>query len=203
PAWWSLKLGEADQYSVELVMQEGMTKESCPLRSTIKYTFPARGNMAPVVLYWSDGFWGEGDNKKYNVPPRPAGVPEDEDLGGGKNGSLFYGSNGILTSGTYGAESRLLPAAKAQEIKKPEPTIPRVPEEDHYQNWIRACKGEGEACSNFDYSGPFTEMVLLGNLAIRTGRKMDYDAKAGNITNDAEANAMLTKPYRAGFDLPL
>ncbi|MBI2433796.1 MAG: gfo/Idh/MocA family oxidoreductase, partial [Candidatus Hydrogenedentes bacterium] len=70
-------------------------------------------------------------------------------------------------------------------------------------NWIRACKGEGEACSNFDYSGPFTEMVLLGNLAIRTGRKMDYDAKAGKITNDAEANAMLTKPYRAGFDLPL
>jgi len=203
PAWWALKLGEARHYSVEVVMQEGMTQEGCPLRSTIKYTFPARAGMPPVTLYWYDGFWGEGDAKKYNRPPHPAGVPAEEEIGDGGNGSLFYGSNGILTSGTYGGESRLLPAERMKDYQRPAPTLARVPEGNHYQNWVRACKGEEEATGPFDYSAPFTEMVLLGNVALLAGAPLEYNTRTGKITNNEAANALLTKEYRPGFELPV
>ena len=148
PAWWALKLGEAGHYQVEVVMQEGMTAEGCPLRSTIKYDFPARAGMPPVTVYWYDGFWGEGDEKRYNRPARPEGIPEEEDIGG--NGSLFYGSDGILSSGTYGGNSRLLPVARMEDYTMPEPYLTRVPEGKHDPHWVRACKGLEDATSDFD-----------------------------------------------------
>jgi hypothetical protein len=82
---------------------------------------------------------------------------------------------------------------------RPPETIPRIPEGNHYQEWIRACKGGKPAGSNFDYSGPFSEMVVLGNLAVRTGRKIEWDAVDMRVTNVPEANQYVRTEYREGW----
>jgi len=66
----------------------------------------------------------------------------------------------------------------------------------HFPEWIEACKGGAPAGANFDYSGPLTEMVLLGNLAVRSGKKIEWDAKNLRCTNVPEANRYVRKDYR-------
>jgi len=192
PAFWALKLEDADSFSVECVRQEGANDQTAPDSSVIKYEFPARGEMPPVVVYWYDGA---------EMPPRPEGVPEDQKLGDGNNGSYFIGDEGILTAGEYGGEARLLPDEKMHDSTMPPETIERVPGNSPYLDWIRACKGGPKACSNFDYSGPFTEMVNFGNIALRTGEKVTYNSKAGTLDKEKHAH-LLTKEYREGWELP-
>jgi hypothetical protein len=80
--------------------------------------------------------------------------------------------------------------------------MPEPGERDHYVSWADACRGEGKTTSNFDYSGPLTEAVLLGTVAIRTaGEKLAWDPSALKITNSTAANDLLTKPYRAGWEI--
>lgn len=194
PAFAALKLAEAKRFSVEVVNQEGWNKQTFPTKGIVKYSFPARGDMAPVDVYWYDN--GQ-------LPKRPEGVPAEQKLGDEENGSLFYGDKAIATAGEYGFKPRLLPDEKMQDFKAPAATLPRVEGGNHYRNWIEACKGGEPACSNFDYSGPFTEMVLLGCIALRANRKIEWDAEQFKITNDAEANAMVSKAYRPGWELPV
>jgi predicted dehydrogenase len=191
PAYWALKLYEAKSFTVEVVQQEGMTKQCFPNKSIIKYTFPARGDMPPVEVYWYDGGL---------LPPRPEGIPNNEKLGDGDNGSLFIGDKGIATSGTYGGESRLLPSSLMKDFKRPDPTIPRVPGENHYLDWIQACKAGKQAGSHFGYAAGLTIVANFGNVALLAGKKLEYDVAQGRITNDAAANQYLTKEYRKGWD---
>ena len=194
PAFWSLKLYEAQSYSVEVVNQEGMTAVSPPLKSVIKYEFPARGDMAPVTVYWHDGG---------NQPARPEGIPADQKLGDGDNGSLFIGTDGFLTAGEYGGKARLLPDEKMADYKKPEPTIPRIPRENPYMHWHECIRTGQKSVSDFSYAGPLTEVANMGNVALHCqGRKLEMDVKELKITNDAAANQFLTKEYRKGWELP-
>jgi hypothetical protein len=88
--------------------------------------------------------------------------------------------------------------------KRPQRTIERIPEgkDGHEQDWVRACKGGKPASSNFDYSGPLSETVLMGNLAIRfPDRKLLWNGEAMEITNDADANAYVRRQYREGWQL--
>ncbi len=194
PAFWALRLGDAKTFSCEIVSMEDWNTQTPPARSVIKYSFPARAAMPPVAVYWyNDGV----------RPPRPEGVPEGEELGDGKNGSYFVGSEGVATSGEYGGNSRLLPDARMAEYTLPEPTVDRVPGQNHYRDWLDAIKGlKQAACSDFSYAGPFTEMVLVGALALKSGETVEYDVARGQVTNNPKANAMLTKAYRQGFELP-
>ncbi|RKY11776.1 MAG: hypothetical protein DRP65_03315 [Planctomycetota bacterium] len=85
--------------------------------------------------------------------------------------------------------------------KRPPKTIPRI-EGSHEQDWLRACKGQGVACSNFDYSGPLTEMVVAGNLAMRfPGEKLMWDGDNMKVTNLPEANDYVHRRYRQGWTL--
>ena len=188
PAYWALHLGFPDE--VELVRQEGMTDAAAPDSSVVRYHFPARRGMDPVEVFWYDG--GE-------LPPRPEGVPEDEQLGEGDNGTLLLGEDGILTCDTYGGDVRLLPEAEMEDFEWPEPRIPSSP--GHHAEWIEACKGGPRAMSNFDYSGPFTEMVLLGNLAIRAQERLEWDAQNMRVTNYDAANEYVQNEYRDGWEL--
>ncbi|HPO12206.1 MAG TPA: Gfo/Idh/MocA family oxidoreductase [Candidatus Hydrogenedentes bacterium] len=195
PAFWSLKLYEAPSYTVEVVQQEGMTKQTPPRKSVIKYTFPARAGMGPVTLYWYDG---------KIKPPRPQGVPEEQKLGDGDNGSLFIGTKGIMTSGCYGGESRLLPDELMKDFKRPEPTIPRIPDGNSYKHWIECCKKGEKTVSDFSYAGPLTEVANMGNVALLAGKKIEFDVAKMKITNCWKANKYLTKKYRKGWDfMPL
>src|SRR5205085_781839 len=138
--------------------QEGRTDISYPQKAQVKFEFPARGDMPPVTINWYEGGL---------MPDRPQGLAETEKLGEGKNGSLFIGSKGIITTGTYSNGTRLLPEERMKTYTPVAQTIPRVPENNAYLDWIRACKGGPAACSNFDYAGPFTSWVLLGAIAER------------------------------------
>ena len=90
-----------------------------------------------------------------------------------------------------------------------DPSLPRWPGADkdndkaHHHEWIAACKGDAKALSDFDYAGPMTEAVLLGNVALRAGKKIKWDAKRMKITNDVHANQYISKAYRKGWELPV
>ena len=128
PANWALQLGYPTSF--ECTRQEGRTELCFPNKSIIRFEFPARGNMPPVTVTWYDG--GE-------MPPRPEGVDQDTKLGDGDNGSLLIGDKGIITTGTYGQKTRLLPDSRMKDYKFPDAFLSRSP--GHYRDWIRACKG--------------------------------------------------------------
>lgn len=192
PAFWSLKLIEAEGFSVEVVEQDGLTKENAPNKSKVKFTFPARGDMPPVDVYWYDGGL---------LPERPSDIPEDEELGEGDNGSLFIGDSGYLTTGTYGGESRIVPSEKAKDYKKPDETIPRIAGQDPYREWLSAIKEGRKAVSDFSYAGKLTEAANMGNVALLAQEgKLDWDSKNFRFTNSEKANTLLSKEYRPGWD---
>src|SRR5690606_33348521 len=114
--------------------------------------------------------------------------------------ALFRSEKGYLTTGEYGGDSRMV-GPNSADFSAPDPWLPRVAGENHYQNWIDACKGGEPACSNFSYACPFTEVVLLGNLAIRMETKVMWDGKNTKVTNIPEANVLLHIPYRPGWEL--
>ncbi len=115
------------------------------------------------------------------------------------DGSVFIGDKGIITTGTYGAETRLIPVEKMADYKFPAELLTRSP--GHYQDWIRACKGGDPACSNFNVAAPFVEWMLLGVIALRVEGKIEYDPVKMKITNNAEANKYLRPTFRKGWTL--
>jgi predicted dehydrogenase len=163
-----------------------VNEETAPLWSKVTYHFPARGDKPPVTVYWYDG------DKQ---PPRPPELEEGRNLPGGVGGQLFVGEKGtILGMDAYCGSVRIIPQEKMKAFTRPEKTLPRSI--GHYEEWIRACKGGEPAGANFDYAGPLTEMVLLGNLAVRTGHRIEWDSETMTCTNLPAANQYVKKAYR-------
>jgi predicted dehydrogenase len=117
----------------------------------------------------------------------------------GPNGSVFIGDKGLMTTGTYGEQTRLIPVSKMRDYQFPQPTLTRSP--GHYRDWIRACKGGDPACSNFNVAVPFVEWMLLGVVALRVEGKLDWDAAKGRFSNNADANKYLRPTFRKGWTI--
>jgi hypothetical protein len=115
----------------------------------------------------------------------------------GTNGSLFVGDKGMITTGTYGEWTRLIPVEKMKGYEFPPEFLPRSP--GHYRDWIRSCKGGVPACSNFNISAPFTEWIALGAIATKLNCKLEWDAEKMKITNNSEANQLLKPFVRKGW----
>lgn len=115
------------------------------------------------------------------------------------DGSLFIGEKGMITTGTYGEQTRLLPVEKMRDYKAPSPFLTRSP--GHYRDWIRACKGGEAACSNFNVAAPFVEWMLLGVAALRVEGKLEWDAAKMRFTNNSQANKYLKPSFRKGWSL--
>jgi hypothetical protein len=115
------------------------------------------------------------------------------------DGSVFIGDKGVITTGTYGGNTRLLPVEKMKDYRFPPELLTRSP--GHYRDWIRACKGGDPACSNFNVSSPFVEWMLLGVIALRSEGKVEYDPAKMRITNNAEANKYMRPVMRKGWTL--
>ncbi|HZT29540.1 MAG TPA: Gfo/Idh/MocA family oxidoreductase [Bryobacteraceae bacterium] len=115
------------------------------------------------------------------------------------DGSVFIGDKGILTTGTYGEETRLIPVEKMRDYQFPAPLLTRSP--GHYRDWIRACKGGDPACSNFNVAAPFVEWMLLGVIALRVEGKLEWDAAKMRFANNPEANKYLKPAFRKGWTL--
>ena len=160
-----------------------VNNESAPTASIVRYTFPAIGDRAAVTLTWYDGGL---------MPPRPDELEADRQMGGG-DGMLYVGDKGKMLG------HRLIPETRMKEYGPPPKKLPRSP--GHYKEWIDACKGGEPAGSNFDFAGPLTETVLLGNIAIRTGKKLSWDGPNMTVTNVPEANPYVNPPYRDGWKL--
>jgi predicted dehydrogenase len=184
---WALKLGAPT--CVEIVDSSPLFAESAPVWSILRYQFPARGDMPPCTLTWHDGG---------KLPPRPSEMEAEKFP---DNGSLFIGDKGKIMSETYGERPRLLPESSMADYQRPATTIPRVPNNSPYEDFIRACKGGPPACSNFDVAGPFTEMVLLGNLALRVGKKIEWDPVNMRVKNTPSADQYIHAHYRRGWKI--
>ena len=190
-AFWSLDLG----YPARIVPESTPRfTETAPATSRITYTFPAKGSRPELQVVWQDGAL---------YPPRPPEVAEDAvwppDDGGGQ---LWIGSSGKLVAGTYADDPTLLDAAKMAELTA-HPVPQKYPRsKGAYDEWITACKGGPRAGSAFDtYSGPFTEMVLLGCLAVRLGRALDIDPATGAVKNVTVPPELIRPVYRQGWNL--
>jgi hypothetical protein len=114
------------------------------------------------------------------------------------NGSVFIGDKGMLTTGTYGEVTRLLPVEKMRDYKLPAPSLTRSP--GHMRDFIRAAKGGDPACSNFEVAAPFVEWMLLGVLALRHEGKIEYDPEKMRVTNNPDANKLLKPTFRKGWE---
>ena len=155
--------------------------ESFPSGSTIWYEFAARGELPPVRVCWYDGGL---------KPPRPDELEPDRQLR--SDGILYVGDKGKILDGS------IIPEAKMLEYEEPAPTLPRSA--GHFEEWLSACKGgDKNTGSNFALAGPLTEAVLLGNVALRAGRKLAWEPKEMRIPNMPEAETWLRREYRAGW----
>jgi hypothetical protein len=117
-------------------------------------------------------------------------------------GGIFVGDKGILVYETYGNNPRIFPESLAAEAAAVPKTVPRITV-SHEANFAQACKGEATASAPLEYASALTETMLLGIVALRSGqgRKITYDAAAMRVVNAPEANAFLTREYRAGWAL--
>lgn len=165
--------------------------ESYPQASLVTYQFAAREGFPPLKLMWYDGGL---------LPPRPEELPDSEPMGDTYGGALYVGTKGKILCGSHGANgARLIPPEKMKAFKQPPATLPRSI--GHRQEWLQACRGGDKPGSNFDYAGPLTEIVLLGNVALRTLSKLSWDSEKFEFTNSPDANRYLHREYREGWTL--
>ena len=153
-----------------------------PKAMHVRFAFPGRDGKPPVTLHWYHTKSGPPILAEHKLPHFGMGV-------------LFVGSEGMLLCDF--SKRKLYPEKKFADFHAPEPTIPDSP--GFYQEWITACKGGQPATCHFDYSGPLTETVLLGNLAYRLGEPLDWDAPALRATNCPKADALINPVYRDGW----
>lgn len=172
----------------------GVNPETAPAWSIISYFFPKEGRRGPVKLVWYDG------GKK----PEPSLVRETSLPG---NGSIFVGTKDTLYVPSYWGKGSFLSGAKMEDFASVPQKYPKLPgsEKDNdasqHAEWIAACKGEGKALADFNYAGPMTEAVLLGNVALRAGQPIEWDAKHLKVTNVASANQFIRTEYRKGWEI--
>jgi len=166
--------------SIEATCHE-LGPEVYPRSFKVQYEFPARDGMPPVTLTWYDeGF----------EPPRP------KDLEPGRRISdiVYVGDQGTLMG------HRLIPESRMQKYGRPPKVLARSPGQD--QEWIDACRGGPRAGSDFvAHGGLLTETPLLGNIAMRVGKKLMWDGPNMRFTNNDAANQFLMRDYRDGWTL--
>ena len=162
--------------------------ETFPHSSVITWDFPARGEMPAVRMHWYDGGI---------KPPVPAAMPPGAVLE--SDGVMYVGDKGVLLTGFTGGEHKLLPEARAKDFAPPAKTLPRS--EGHYLEWINACKGGPAASCEFQFGSLLTETALLGTIAARTEKSLDWDPKRLRFPNDPDSSALLNPAYRKGWKL--
>ncbi|HKG07546.1 MAG TPA: Gfo/Idh/MocA family oxidoreductase [Pedobacter sp.] len=183
--------------------KEAKYPEGFPAASIIHLKYPRKDAKGNIDVSWYDGGL---------LPKLPDELLPGEPFGASDGGALFIGTKSKMIVDCYGANPRLLPSKLMKATTLPKQTIARVPE-GHYQQWVNACLngyGTEKTSSHFEYAGPFTESILIGNLAIRSwniegnaGRKrLLWNAKDMKITNFDEANQFVKLPRRQGWELP-
>jgi predicted dehydrogenase len=188
-AFWTLDLGFPTRIVAESTT---LFDETAPAASRIEYEFPVKGGRGPVKVVWRDG----------NLSP-----PKPQEIGDGQRwpiepsgGQLWIGDDGKLMAGTYGEDPKLLDEARDAEIRANPPAekYPRI--DGVYDEFVVACKGGAPAGSSFaEHAGPLSEMVLLGNLAVRSARALQLDPSTGQVTNASIPEEYIRPTFRDGW----
>jgi predicted dehydrogenase len=174
--------------SAEIIATSGLKSETFPAWSRLKLEFRAKGNRRPITLYWYDG-----------------GQKPSADLVAGRkladNGAIVVGTKGTLSSVEWtGGDWGLLPEDRFRDFKPPRPSEPRAPKESHHEEWLAACRGGAPAFCRFDgFASVLTETLLLADLAIRMGRKIEWNAEAMEAKGCPEASEFIRREYRTGW----
>ncbi|MBM3887778.1 MAG: Gfo/Idh/MocA family oxidoreductase [Verrucomicrobia bacterium] len=190
--FWALDPGYPT--AVEPLVVEGLGKETFPKASVIKWEFPAKGGRPAFTAFWYDGG---------KFPQRPPELEKERELP--KTGNLFIGTKAtLLVAGDYGDSPMIIPETKRHEMGKPKQLLERSP--GHYKEFVMAATGEKPASfckSNFAYAGPFSEAILLGNIALRVGKRLEWDGRKMKSKNSPEATQLVSKEYRKGWDFKI
>ena len=179
--FWALKLRHPTTVEAE---GPPVDPEGCATKLIVRYEFPQRGNLPPVKFTWYDGSNRPTFPPEWKIPVAAAGV-------------LFVGKEGQLRA-DYGSR-KLYPEKKFADYKPPEPSIPGSI--GHHKEFFVACKTGGPTTCNFDYSGALSEAVLLGNVAYRVGKKLQWDGAKLEATNCPQAKQYVRREYRKGWTL--
>lgn len=178
--FWALKL----RHPLTVEAKGPVHPESTAKWTIARQEYAARGDLPALTLTWYNGGGYPALVKEHNVPQWGSAV-------------LFIGTKGMLIA-DYG-KHMLLPEEKFADFQRPDPFIPDSI--GHHREWTEACKTGGPTTCNFDYSGALTEAALLCNVALRTGRKLDWDARDLKAVGCPEADALIRRPYRQGWTL--
>jgi predicted dehydrogenase len=190
--------------------KETPTPETEGSANMVAWEYPSRGGLPPLKMYFYDGGI---------KPARPAELDHGTPLP--PEGVLFVGDNGKLMASYYGGNpfapfgrlphgvalvpglpgGLLLPESKFKNFQQPAMTLPRCERPDHYTEWIRSCKQGTPTVLPIEFGCQLTELALLGTLALRTGKVLEWDTASMRVTNHAEANRYVDPPYRAGWKL--
>jgi predicted dehydrogenase len=196
-AFWALELGLPS--TVEVKDIAGANNETGPKWCIIEINFPARGTRPPVKMMWYDG-----------LKKPPADLFQGEKRS--SNGSLIIGTRGTLYTRTWhgGIPNAtavddlmylLLPQREFIEYKPPAPILPRARGSSHHAEWLAAIRGMGTPGSNFGYASVLTESLLLGNVALRLGKKIEWDGANMRAVNTPAADQYITPQFRNGWSL--
>jgi predicted dehydrogenase len=192
---WALKLGPPTSVEARTTLDGSVLEggkinfETYPVAAIIYYEFPARGKLPPVRMTWYDG--GLMPAAPPELPPRQR-LPD--------NGVLYVGSKGKMYHSSHGGMPQLLPAELHEQAKSIPKTMERSP--GHYEEWVEACRGGKRPTASFDYSGPMTETVLLGVLALRApGTRLEWDHEHQKVSNAPELDQFIHIEYRKGWSL--
>lgn len=192
-------------YEVNPVMLKEHNDYFFPMSSTIQFRFAARKNMPAMDINWYDGL--------DNIPPVPAGYgtsdidPNIPTVAGGKiqpsklnPGKIIYSKELTFKGGSHGSTLSIIPEEKAKEMESKLPEVPKSTS-NHYANFLLACLGKEKTRSPFEVSGPLSQVFCLGVMAQRLNKKLEFDAKTKQITNNPFANGMLAgTPPRTGWE---
>ena len=187
-ATWALDLGAPSR---AIAYATGpMDDEIAPHGCTIYYDFPARGKLPPLRVTWHDGGARPAPPEAIGKFPLPA------------RGVMFVGEKGVIQCDGAGGAPRIFPETLRSSVAKPKEVIKRVA--GHHRDWIDACKGGDPAASNFGYGAKLTEIGLVGLLALRLKKPVDWDAAAMKVKDEkdqATAQAIIRGTYRPGWEL--
>jgi predicted dehydrogenase len=193
-----LKLGYPD--IVECEAHSGLNTETFPKSSRIRFEFPARDGMPALKFWWYDGGWKPQPDLTKEIVEAQEQLP--------RSGCLLIGEKGRLFSpDDYGSQFFLMPEKNFQDVIDQERKNRQAPHRlavspGHHLEWINACKNIGPApYSNFDIAAYLTEIILLGCVAMRAGKKLEWDGPNMKAKNAPEASQFLKRPYRQGWSL--
>ncbi|MBC8352872.1 MAG: Gfo/Idh/MocA family oxidoreductase [Planctomycetes bacterium] len=183
PVVWAFNLGAPTTIAAE---SSEVNDETFPTWSIVYLDFLVGEVKKPLKLIWYDG----------DKQP-PEGLTGIERLP--PHGVLFMGKRAKLFAPQYGGPPIVIPNEKGDSIELPEPFLPPSP--GHHQEWLAACKQGGTASCDFSYGARLTEICLLGNIAIRTGKTLKWDDQQMRTSNGVDVERLLRREYREGWNV--